>query len=457
MRSRRGSPPTDSEDEDPFHFDNILSSPPSKRDDSPGRTLSSSLFRRASIVPVDPSAAPAPHRFSLLREHASDGTIFVQEICDAEGRRWSLRVPASGLPNDMVSMLEELENLALELGQTLPRIVVTCSAESLSSKRAAPAPTSSELLHPPPTSLAKEKCRLVELEPEPEPEPVCEEPARFPATSIPAVVSSPSEQSLACIYLPELASEFLSGSSTSPILQPADGFHSKPPPPTTTNAHSSRQRAFFAALRDREPARSTRSGIARRIAAAATTRQPAEAKDLPSAPPAPPRSRVPMKSALPVLKARSTAAPAMGARTTPPSSESRSQDTKVAPPLPGYGGPAHGAPASATVADAQQVNRDRGGRVVDERRKMPVPAISTPAVPAPSSARKLKHFFRRPPTRSASDPPAYAAVRRVAEGGAGVGTKRPASEVVQAAPREVVERSRMPRLPSARDLIRKLT
>ncbi|KAH9003714.1 hypothetical protein EDB86DRAFT_2270447 [Lactarius hatsudake] len=456
MRSRRRSPPTDSEDEDPFHFDNILSSPPSKRDDSPGRTLSSSLFRRASIVPVDPSAAPAPHRFSLLREHASDGTIFVQEICDAEGRRWSLRVPASGLPNDMVSMLEELENLALELGQTLPRIVVTCSAESLSSKRAAPAPKSAELLHPPPTSLAKEKCRLVEPEPEPVRE---EEPARFPATSTPAVVSSPSEQSLACIYLPELAPEFLSGSSTSPILQPANGFHSKPPPPATTNAHSSRQRAFFAALRDREPARSTRSGIARRIAAAATTRQPAEAKDAPSVPPAAPRPRVPMKSALPVLKARSTAASAMGARTMPLSSESRSQDTRVAPPLPGYGGPAHvaAAPASAIVADAQQANRDRGGRVVDERRTMPVPAIPTPAVPAPSSARKLKHFFRRPPTRSASDPPAYSAVRRVAEGGAGVGTKRPASEVVQAPPREVVERSRMPRLPSARDLIRKLT
>lgn len=37
----------------------------------------------------------------------------------------------------------------------------------------------------------------------------------------------------------------------------------------------------------------------------------------------------------------------------------------------------------------------------------------------------------------------------------GDGVKRPASEVVRA-PREVVER-RMPRLPSARDLLRKLT
>ncbi|KAH9056467.1 hypothetical protein EDB87DRAFT_1637203 [Lactarius vividus] len=407
MRSRRRSPPTDSEDEDPFHFDNILSSPPSKRDDSPGRTLSSSLFRRASIVPVDPSAAPAPHRFSLLREHASDGTIFKDDagVC---------AFPASGLPNDMVNMLEELENLALELGQTLPRIVVTWPLPLLGS---------AELLHPPPTSLDKEKYRLIEPELEPEPARE-EEPARSPAL--------PSEQSLACIYLPEVSARSTwrpsscPGSSTSPILQPADGFHSKPPPLAITNAHSSRQRAFFAALRDREPVRSTRSGIARRItAAAATTRQPAEAKDVP---PTPPKSRAPMKSALPVLKVRSTAAPAMGTRTTPPSSES-------------YKGP-----AAASRIGAGRV-------VVDERR----PAIPTPAVPAPLSARKLKHFFRRPPTRSASDPPAYASVRQVAEGGAGVGTKRPASEVVQAAPREVGERSRMPRLPSARDLIRKLT
>lgn len=491
-RSRRQSPPTDSEDEDPFHFDNILSSPPSKRDNIRGRTLSSSLLRRASIVPVDPSAAPTPHRFSLLREHASEGTIFVQEICDAEGRRWSLRVPASGLPGDMVGMLEELENLALELGQALPRIVVTCSGESLSSTRAAltnpAAEPAAELPHPPPTttvnvtpeeydaigggySLAKEKCRLIE----PEPEPVCnEEPAKSSATSISVIASSPSEQILTCIYLPELAPEFLSGSSTSPVLQPADGFHSKPPAPATTSAHSSRQRAFFAALRDKEPVRSTRSGIARRlvVAAAAAARPPAEAKDAPAAPPAAPRSRIPMKSALPVLKARSTARTA-----TAPPSEFRSPDPTKAPlsRRPGYGGPAMPPPGAHAAAPApaiaatgkppflanvqQQANGDRGGgggvggRVVDKRRSIPAAATPTPAAPAPSSARKLKHFFRRPPTRSASDPPAYASVREAVEGGA----KRPASEVVQAAPREVVERSRMPRLPSARDLIRKLT
>lgn len=157
-RGRRVSSPTDSDDEDPFHFDNILSSSPTKREahnNSPtgSRALSSSLLRRASIIPVDPNAEPAPHRFSLLRERASEETIFVQEICDAEGRRWSLRVPASGLPEDMVHMLEELEKLAVELGQALPKIVVTCSAESLSRKRLerdTAGVNSSELLRPPP-------------------------------------------------------------------------------------------------------------------------------------------------------------------------------------------------------------------------------------------------------------------------------------------------------------------
>ena len=210
-RGRRGSSPTDSDDDDPFHFDNILSSSPTKREahgDSPSRALSSSLLRRASIVPVDPNAEPAPHRFNLLREHASEETIFVQEICDAEGRRWSLRVPASGLPEDMVHMLEELEKLAVELGQALPKIVVTCSAESLSMKRmerdaAAAAANSSKLLRPPSAigdessvgydagtelSLAKEKNRITETG----------EPSS-------AAVFSSSERSLSCIYLPEVS------------------------------------------------------------------------------------------------------------------------------------------------------------------------------------------------------------------------------------------------------------
>ena len=223
-RDRRASPPTDSDDddeEDPFHFDSVLSSsssPTKRKDDSPSpsRALSSSLLRRASIVPVDPTAEPAPHRFSLLRERASEETIFVQEICDADGRRWSLRVPASGLPEDMVHMLEELEKLAVELGQALPKIVVTCSAESLSVKRmerdaaaaaAAVAVNSSEqLLRPPPAvgydpstrlSLAREKHSIIE------PGHGSEDAARFSEPSSTAVASA-SENSLTCIYLPEV-------------------------------------------------------------------------------------------------------------------------------------------------------------------------------------------------------------------------------------------------------------
>jgi hypothetical protein len=220
-RGRRASSPTDSDDEDPFHFDNILSSSSTKReprDDSPSRALSSSLLRRASIVPVDPNAEPAPHRFSLLRERASEETIFVQEICDAEGRRWSLRVPASGLPEDMVHMLEELEKLAVELGQALPRIVVTCSAESLSMKRMerdAAAVNSRELLRPPPAvgdeslvgydagtglSLAKEKNSIID------PERGTEEPGVLrPSEPSSVAVSSSSETRLTCIYLPEVS------------------------------------------------------------------------------------------------------------------------------------------------------------------------------------------------------------------------------------------------------------
>jgi hypothetical protein len=138
----------------------------------------------------------------------------VQEICDAEGRRWSLRVPASGLPEDMVHMLEELEKLAVELGRALPKIVVTCSAESLSMRRMerdAAAVNSSELLRPPPAvgnessveydagtglSLAKEKNRIIN------PERGTEEHSARPSEPFSVAVSSSSEKSLTCIYLP---------------------------------------------------------------------------------------------------------------------------------------------------------------------------------------------------------------------------------------------------------------
>ena len=86
------------------------------------------------------------------------------------------------------------------------------------------------------------------------------------------------------------------------------------------------------------------------------------------------------------------------------------------------------------------------------------------SAPAPPSGRKLRHLFRRSPDRSASDPPlysSYSSIRPVAYGGGSSNVKRPASEVVQATPREVtagvVEHRRMPRLPFARYLLRKLT
>jgi hypothetical protein len=242
---------------------------------------------------------PAPHRFSLLREHASEGTIFVQEICDAEGRRWSLRVPASGLPEDMVSMLEELEKLALELGQALPRIVVTCSAESLSSKRAAmtrsrrriggtasSSPSDDVNAIGGGYSLAKEKCRLVE--------PEASEIQRNPSPPSSIMVSSPSEQSLTCIYLPEVSamphprsfpasplSDALSCSpkswrpSSCPEARPLQSWSpqtvstaNRPAPDNDERSYLATACLFRRAQRQQEPARSPRSGIARRLAAA---------------------------------------------------------------------------------------------------------------------------------------------------------------------------------------------
>ncbi|KAH9976877.1 hypothetical protein BGW80DRAFT_1291170 [Lactifluus volemus] len=427
-RDRQFSPPTDSDDEDPFHFDNILSSStPKKKDNRRSSTLSSSLFRRASIVPVDPNAAPAPHRFSLIRERASDETIFVQEICDADGRRWSLRVPASGLPEDMVHMLEELEKLALELGQALPRIVVTCSAESLSLRRMELEATakSSELLRPPPTanrpseegdvsgsghSLAKEKSRLVE------PEQVCgtEEPV-------------------------------------------GPWFHSKPAP----TIQCPRQRAFFSALR--EPAKSSTTPFTKRLAARSTEPAPPSVK-------LKPKSRTQAKkSALPILKPATTMSDNNSTKQIASNSEVAGwatdrtrtlvSDTKSPnlprppqppPPPPAVSAhpqavlPSTAAAVAAAVPAGPQKNWSGQG-VTDARRSDSAPAASTQS----QSARKLRHLFRRPPVRSASDPPVYS-VRQFTEGA----LKRPASEFVPA-PREVVER-RMPRLPSARDLLRKL-
>jgi len=524
-RDRRSSPPTDTEDEDPFHFDSVLSpSPTRNKAGGPRSTLSSSVLRRASIVPVDPTAAPAPHRFSLLRERASEETIFVQEICDAEGRCWSLRVPASGLPEDMVHMLEELEKLAVELGQALPRIVVTCSTESISLKRMERngIVNSSSLLRPPPAvddenlggtdtgterSLIKEKRRLVEKQ------QVSEGSQR--SSELPSIApTSASEQSLACIYLPEvsrhrihalplaftstlrrsrqLAPEFLSGSSTSPVLQPANGFHSKAA--QAQGIQSPRQHAFFSALKGPQPT----SGIAKRLvprlaktetesgtAAAAVEAAPFSSSVPPPAKPKPRTQAAKPKSALPVLKANSKSSTTTAAVATAATVDGRHR-TRLAPlsespprqeePGATSRAPDHVLHTKASGAAMTMSPTGGGGSVGGSTHQDAGPATPSSSLPGPSTqppdrsslagsdalpavsapppptGRKLRHLFRRPPVRSASDPPLYT---YPAQPVTNDGVKRPASDVLPA-PREVVER-KMPRLPSARDLLRKLT
>lgn len=426
----------ESDEEDPFHFDQRVKSapgPPSQaaRPPLPVRAsteptarprpraaeLARSLMHRASIAPL-PSAptsstssssassagysstSTAGSRFSLVRTQTDDGDMVIQEVEDDEGRRWSLSVPADGLPDDMLRMLEELESLARELTAVLPRIVVTQSVQSLGVPTAAypvMKPTTSqpsvasasasdianaslppiqELSQPapdfilpastedtfilPPLSLPREVEKpttdlsplldLLSIPPPASPlsgilvgsfaeEPqefsedelrgqdapimlsntkgkdkiliaidensqpasdkaktisascdrvVCHDPAtpRLPpgliATSEPsqethpavkaeapppiAQAALPSDPTMHCIYLPDMAPEFLTGSSTSPIAEPAEGFHSPGRPMLTarqrakTLSHASpRSAAFFAAL---DEAATTRSSVA---------------------------------------------------------------------------------------------------------------------------------------------------------------------------------------------------
>ena len=414
-------------------------------------------------------------------------------------------------------MLEELEKLAVELGQALPRIVVTCSTESISLKRMERngIVDSSSLLRPPPAvddenlgggdtgterSLIKEKRRLVEKQ------QVSEGPQR--ASELPSIApSSASEQSLACIYLPEvsrhrihalplvltpnlrrsrqLAPEFLSGSSTSPVLQPANGFHSKAA--QTQAMQSPRQHAFFSALKGPQPT----SGIAKRLVPRLAKTETesgsgggGEAAPFPSPvpPPAKPKPRTQAakpKSALPVLKANSKSSTTMAAVPTTATVDGRHR-ARLAPlsespprqeePSATSCAPDHVLHTKASGA-AMTMSPTGGGTHQDAGpaaplssfpgpstqppdRSSPAGSDALPAVsaPPPATGRKLRHLFRRPPVRSASDPPLYT---YPAQPVTNDGVKRPASDVLPA-PREVVER-KMPRLPSARDLLRKLT
>ncbi|KAF8494328.1 hypothetical protein F5888DRAFT_1716669, partial [Russula emetica] len=102
----------------------------------------------------------------------------------------------------------------------------------------------------------------------------------------------------------------------------------------------------------------------------------------------------------------------------------------------------HPAPASSTPAPSSpsQLPSYRG------EEHPPNPTDTTPrsvsvSAPTPPTGRKLRHLFRRPPVRSASDPPSYSSyssIRPVTDGGGSITMKRPASEVVPPVPREVV-------------------
>ena len=432
-----------------------------------------------------------------------------------------MRVPASGLPQDMVHMLEELEKLAVELGQALPRIVVTCSAESLSVKRMERKAivNSSELLHLPPAvddedlggcdagtghSLVKEKRRLVERE------KVSEEPDR-PSELSSIALSRASEQSLTCIYLPEvsrhpglslplaftsnlrrsrqLAPEFLSGSSTSPVLKPADGFHSKPA--QTQAIQCPRQHAFFSALKEPQPTPGIAKRLVPRLSKTETesgTAAAGKAAPFSSSVPPPAKSKsrtlaAKPKSALPVLKANSKSSTSAAVATVDERHRARSAPLSESPPRQedprasgatsrapdhvlhtkasgaamtvspaGAGGSAGGATHQQDAAPATPLPSLPSTQPPDRRGQTGSDTLPPVPAPPPPTGRKLRHLFRRPPVRSASDPPLYSYSAQPVPND---GMKRPTSDVLPA-PQEVVER-KMPRLPSARDLLRKLT
>jgi|SRR5712671_75125 len=105
------------------------------------------------------------------------------------------------------------------------------------------------------------------------------------------------------------------------------------------------------------------------------------------------------------------------------------------------------------AASTGDIPRSQRNRSFSQNRNGLVDSMRASAVsePAPPTGRKLRHLFHRPPVRSVSRPPlySYSAIQRPVVDG---GVKRPASEVVPAQ-QEMVER-RMPRLPSARNLLR---
>ncbi|KAI0310810.1 hypothetical protein OF83DRAFT_1287922 [Amylostereum chailletii] len=292
------------EEEDPFHFDRTPLDSGSSRSQTlrkqPSR-LAQTLLHRASIAPAPSTSASSsastdhPHRFSIVRTELSTGErVFIQELSDKEGRRWSLCVPADGLPTDMVHMLDELEGLARELEQVLPKIVVTQSEQSLGPVAEYTQDVSPKITLPgAEVGIPKSRKELDGWDsltarrgeqpsgyyltgrktsrsqpghagetldtPSPpglEPKPVAQSTLTRPSVSLACI---PSDPSLECIYLPDFVPD---GSPRLPVAEPTGGYHS-PKPLTTPSKHTPaapgpylhardnpRNAAFFAAVRN---------------------------------------------------------------------------------------------------------------------------------------------------------------------------------------------------------------
>lgn len=136
----------DSEDEheDPFLFDKLVCTPHQSTTEIASQdpfvgTPTFRLSHQISFAPLASSNHTDQRRFSITRKQTTHGMVFTQRIGVEEGNKWTLRVPATGLPHDMVALLQELEALAIDLqpqpvepDQDLPTIVITQSAQSIS-------------------------------------------------------------------------------------------------------------------------------------------------------------------------------------------------------------------------------------------------------------------------------------------------------------------------------------
>lgn len=511
--------------------------------------------------------------------------MVIQEVEDDEGRRWSLSVPADGLPEDMLRMLEELESLARELTTVLPRIVVTQSAQSFGISTAAypvMEPTSSQItvgpVYPldtentpvpaaqvhshsmprwtpsppstedtftlPPLSLPQEVdkpitnlsplLRLLSIPPpaspltgildgsfaeEPQeivldelreqtatavvmnakgkdkmpiprnedPRPsgdlvkgivvsvdhivsrdVQEDTPRIPpgltATPKPsqqphreviahaprpiAQKALPTDPSMHCIYLPDMAPEFLTGSSTSPIAEPAEGFHSPGRPMLTarqrakTLSHASpRSAAFFAALDEAGTKRlSVTPGPGRPMHSFAS---PPAIHRAHSASPvkSQPTYRTPEPTVHPLEQRRARGKSLLQLRSKSSKISLRAQTPDHEPPPSAPQMPAYKWSSSHAVRDLAAAQQ---AALLKEKEK--------------EKGGGFKALFRSKTSRSASEPPPYHPLPSSKSGG----IRRHASEEpslppmppMPSEPSPAGEGRRLVRMPSARDLFK---